>query len=97
MMDMMIAVDRNLNLLMKTWPESQEFGERHYEGWNWRQICSDLDDFISEPCGDLVTSDGNALTAEGKATLERIACIGETAAGVLVTQNLLAALQGLRC
>lgn len=77
--------------------EPREFGERHYEGWNWRQICSDVDDFISEPCSDLVTSDGNALTAEGKATLERIACRGEAVLGVILTQNLLAALQGLRC
>lgn len=45
----------------------QDFGERYYEGWNWRQICSQVDDFLSDSCNDLVTSDGNALTAEGKA------------------------------
>jgi hypothetical protein len=78
--------------------EPQESGERHYDGLlNWRQVCNDLDDFISEPCGDLVTSDGNALTAEGKATLERIKCGGETLVGVILSQNILAALQGLRC
>lgn len=78
--------------------EPQEFGERHYDGWlNWRQACNDLDDFISEPCGDLVTSDGNALTAEGKAVLERIKCGGQTLIGLLTTQSILAALQALRC
>lgn len=78
--------------------EPQQFGERHYDGWlNWRQVCNDLDDLISEPCGDLVTSDGNALTAEGKVVLERIACTSEAAVSVLLTGNLLAALQGLRC
>jgi hypothetical protein len=78
--------------------EPQDSGERHYDGWlNWRQVCSDLDDLISEPCSDLVTSDGNALTAEGKETLERIRCGGETLLGVLMSGNLLAALQGLRC
>ena len=78
--------------------EPQEFDERHYDRWlNWRQICSDVDDFISEPCGDLVTSDGNALTAEGKVALERIACGGQAIIGVVLTKNLLAALQGLRC
>ena len=76
--------------------ESQESGERHYEGWNWRQICSDVDRLISEPCSDLVTSEGNALTAEGKAVLERIACTGEALVGV-VSGNVLAALRGLEC
>jgi hypothetical protein len=69
----------------------------YYEGWNWRQICSDVDDLISEPCSDLVTSDGNALTAEGKATLERIGCQGKTLLAVLLTKNPLAPLEGLRC
>jgi hypothetical protein len=77
--------------------EPQEFSERHYEGWNWRQICNDVDRFISEPCGELVTSDGNALTAEGKAALERIACGGQALIGVVLTKNLLTALQGLQC
>ena len=76
--------------------ESQESGERHYEGWNWRQICSDVDRLISEPCSDLVTSDGNALTAEGKAVLERIAYTGEALVGV-VSGNVLAALRGQEC
>ena len=93
MMVMTNAVDRNDEA-----SEPQDSGERHYDGWlNWRQVCSDLDDLISEPCSDLVTSDGNALTAEGKETLERIRCGGETLLGVLMSGNLLAALQGLRC
>jgi hypothetical protein len=75
----------------------QGSGERYYEGWNWRQICSDVQNFLAESCDDLVTSDGNALTAEGKAALERIACGGQAILGVLLTNNLLAALQGLRC
>jgi hypothetical protein len=75
----------------------EDSGERYYEGWNWEQICEDVDSYISEPCDDLVTSDGNALTAEGKRALERIACGGQAILGVLLTNNLLAALQGLRC
>ena len=42
-------------------------GERYHDGWNWRQICNDLDFAISEPCSGLVTQDGFALTSEGKA------------------------------
>jgi hypothetical protein len=75
----------------------QDSGERYYEGFDWRQICDDVQDFLSENCDDLVTSDGYALTLEGKAALERIACGGQAILGVLLTNNLLAALQGLRC
>ena len=71
-------------------------GERYYEGWDWRQICDDVDGFISEPCSELVTSDGNALTADGKRALERIACGGGAIIGVL-TGNPLSAVQGLLC
>jgi hypothetical protein len=75
----------------------QESSERYYEGWNWRQICSDVENFLSESCDDLVTSDGNALTLEGKVALERIACGGQAIAGALLSNNVLALLQGLRC
>jgi hypothetical protein len=52
---------------------------------NWRQICSDVQDFLSEFCNDLVTSDGYALTSEGKVALERIACGGQAILRVLST------------
>jgi hypothetical protein len=61
-----------------------------------RLICSNVENFLSESCDDLVTSDGNALTLEGKRALERIACGGQAILGVLLTNNLLAALQA-RC
>jgi hypothetical protein len=72
-------------------------GERYYEGVNWRELCSDFDNLISEPCGDLVTPDGRALTGEGKMAVERIACGGQALLGALLTQNLMAALPGLSC
>ncbi|MGI0044029.1 MAG: hypothetical protein ACRD47_09985 [Nitrososphaeraceae archaeon] len=72
-------------------------GERYYEGVNWRKLCNDFDNFISEPYGDLVTPDGYALIEEGKIAVERIACGGQAILGALLTQNLMAALPGLRC
>jgi hypothetical protein len=72
-------------------------GERYYEGVNWRKLCSDFDSFISEPCDVLVTPDGRALTEEGKTAVERIACGGQALLGTILTQNLMAALPGLRC
>jgi hypothetical protein len=74
-----------------------ESGERYYDGvLDWGEACNDLDNFISEPCDDLVTSDGLALTAEGKATLERIACQGGALVGILAG-DVISMLQGLRC
>ena len=75
----------------------QTSGERYYDGvLDWGEACNDLDNFISEPCSNLVTSDGLALTAEGKETLERIACQGGALVGILAG-DVISLLQGLRC
>jgi hypothetical protein len=79
-------------------PQLEYAGERYYDGvLDWEEACSDLDNFISEPCSALVTSDGLALTAEGKATLERIACQGGAVVTAALTSNLIALLGGLSC
>src|SRR5919106_4889847 len=70
----------------------QESSKRYYKGWNWRQICSDVENFLSESFDDLVTSDGNALTLEGKMAFERMACGGQAEA--LLSNNVLALLEG---
>ena len=72
-------------------------GERYHDGWNWREICSDLDSFISEPCGQLVTPDGFALTAEGKAVLDRIVCIGGSFVTSYLSQNAAGLLGAISC
>lgn len=72
-------------------------GERYYDGVaNWRSICNDIDSLISESCDDLVTSDGNALTAEGKAKLQQLVCQGGAIVGFL-SGSMLALLGGALC
>lgn len=78
-------------------PDSGNGGGRYYEGWNWRQICSNVSNFLSESCSDLVTPDGNALTEEGKRALERIACGAGALLQALLGADLLALLQGASC
>jgi carboxymethylenebutenolidase len=61
-------------------PEPRTTGEtqndRYYDGLNWREICNNplLSSYITQPCDVLVTTDGNALTSEGKIQLEGILC-----------------------
>ena len=42
---------------------------------SWRNICEDFQNFIAESCDNLVTSDGNALTDEGKMVLQKLNCL----------------------
>jgi len=51
---------------------SPGLGVYHLRGPDWRQICNDYDNLITEPCGTLVTPDGYALTSEGLGVL---ACV----------------------
>jgi hypothetical protein len=75
-----------------------ESGECYYDGvLNWGKACNDLDNFISEPCDDLVTSDGLALTAEGKEVLERVACQGGALVSAVLTSNVIALLGAASC
>lgn len=55
--------------------------ERYYDGPNWMNVCDAAQDYVLEyigsiplVCGDLVTSDGRALTYQGTVSLERILC-----------------------
>lgn len=50
--------------------------DRHYEGFDWRGVCSNplVQNYITQKCNILVTSDGNALTTEGKREIEMVLC-----------------------
>lgn len=49
---------------------------RYYEGLDWGEICNNplASNYISQPCDSLVTSDGNALTPNGKQVMEDFLC-----------------------
>lgn len=49
---------------------------RYYEGFDWQGVCMNplVRNYISQPCEVLVTSDGNALTSQGKQAMENILC-----------------------
>jgi hypothetical protein len=49
---------------------------RYYEGLDWQGICENplLRNYISQSCEDLVTTDGNALTPQGKQVMENLLC-----------------------
>jgi hypothetical protein len=49
---------------------------RYYVGFDWQGVCTNplVRNYISQPCKDLVTSDGNALTSDGKAAMETLLC-----------------------
>ena len=49
---------------------------RYYEGFDWRGVCNNpvVRNYITQQCDLLVTSDGNALTSEGKREMEGILC-----------------------
>jgi hypothetical protein len=72
-------------------------GERYLDGVaNWRSICNQIDNLLSESCDDLVTSDGDALTSEGRAVLERIVCYGGSVIGLL-SGDILAVISAALC
>jgi hypothetical protein len=70
-------------------PRNQLTG-RYYEGLDWREICNNplASNYISQPCDSLVTSDGNALTPNGKQVMEDFLC--PRGRGVISTIELLA-------
>jgi hypothetical protein len=49
---------------------------RYYEGFDWQGVCMNplVKNYILQPCDDLITSDGNALTSQGKQAMETILC-----------------------
>lgn len=49
---------------------------KHYEGFDWRGVCNNplVRNYITQQCDVLVTSDGNALTSEGKTAMETVLC-----------------------
>ena len=55
---------------------NQPIDNRYYEGLDWTGVCNDAHryGFISQPCDTLATSDGNALTSEGKQVMEGALC-----------------------
>jgi len=57
-------------------PPRNQLTDRYYEGLDWREICNSplASDYISQPCDSLVTSDGNALTPNGKQVMEGLLC-----------------------
>ena len=57
-------------------PPRNQLTGRYYEGLDWREICNNplASNYISQPCDSLVTSDGNALTPNGKQVMEGFLC-----------------------
>jgi hypothetical protein len=49
---------------------------RYFEGFDWRGVCNNplVRNYLTQQCDVLVTSDGNALTSEGKAAMETVLC-----------------------
>jgi hypothetical protein len=49
---------------------------KYYDGLDWQGICMNplVRNYISQPCRDLVTPDGNALTSQGKQSMENLIC-----------------------
>jgi hypothetical protein len=49
---------------------------RYYEGFDWQGVCRNplIRNYISQPCEVLVTSNGNALTSQGKQSMENLLC-----------------------
>jgi hypothetical protein len=46
------------------------------KGFDWLRVCNNplVRNYITQQCEFLVTSDGNALTVEGKAAIEIVLC-----------------------
>jgi hypothetical protein len=49
---------------------------RYYDGFDWLGVCNNpiVRNYITQQCDILVTSDGNALTSEGKSAVETVLC-----------------------
>ena len=49
---------------------------RYYEGFDWQGVCTNplARNYISQPCEQLVTPDGIALTSQGKQSMENLLC-----------------------
>lgn len=59
---------------------------RYYEGFDWRGVCNNplVRNYVTQQCDILVTSDGNALTSDGKAAMEKVLCPqGRSIIGIL--------------
>jgi len=54
----------------------EQDNSRYYEGFDWLGVCNNpmVRNYITQQCDDLVTSDGNALTSDGKAAMETVLC-----------------------
>jgi hypothetical protein len=55
-------------------PNEQDI--RYYDGFDWLGVCNNplIRNYITQSCDVLVTSDGNALTSDGKAAMENVLC-----------------------
>jgi len=55
---------------------TEDQDNRYYEGLDWQGICNNtlVRNYISQLCNILVTSDGNALTSQGKQSMENLLC-----------------------
>jgi hypothetical protein len=49
---------------------------RYYDGFDWLGVCNNplVRNYITQQCDVLVTSDGNALTSDGKTAMESVLC-----------------------
>jgi hypothetical protein len=54
----------------------EQDNSRYYEGFDWLGVCNNplVRNYITQPCDVLVTSDGNALTSDGKLAMENVLC-----------------------
>jgi hypothetical protein len=55
---------------------TDEQDNNYYAGFDWLGVCNNplVRNYITQQCDVLVTSDGNALTSEGKAAMEAVLC-----------------------
>lgn len=55
---------------------TDEQDNRYYEGFDWLGVCNTpiVRNYVTQQCDVLVTSDGNALTSDGKAAMETALC-----------------------
>jgi hypothetical protein len=69
-------IQEQTNVTTGTSITDKQDNNRYYEGFDWLGVCNNpmVRNYITQQCDVLVTSDGNALTSDGKAAMEKVLC-----------------------
>ena len=69
-------IQEQTNVTTGTSITDEQDNSRYYEGFDWLGVCNNpmVRNYITQQCDVLVTSDGNALTSDGKTAMEALLC-----------------------